>query len=227
MSSPVDLRNPGRPIHVGVVLLNTVTEQLDVAPVGFFSSIGCDFVKDLPPIAISEELRAQALEFIFHWVNEDGSTPAALTGNMKVTPTDSFATCPPLDIVVIGASKLGYEASSVEKEFLRKCYADCAALLCVCGGFEPVLASGLLEGKVATAPRLFYPGLKQMAPGTEWVDKRWVQDTKIWTTGALLNGLDMVAAFGRETWGGEGSLVEHMIRAGFFPTRDVDYKDEL
>ena len=54
-----------------------------------------------------------------------------------------------------------------------------------------------------------------------------MRDEKLWTTGTLLNGLDMIAAFGREMWGGEGSLVEHTIRAGYFPTRNVDYEDEV
>ncbi|PYH94501.1 hypothetical protein BO71DRAFT_419320 [Aspergillus ellipticus CBS 707.79] len=227
MSAPFDLRNPGRPIHVGVVLLNTVTEHLDVAPVGFFNTISKGFVKTLPDFFISDELRAQALDFVFHWVTEDGKTPGALTGNLNVVPTDSFASCPTLDIVFMGASQAGYQSSTTEKEFLRKCYSDCSAFLSVCVGFESILTAGILEGKTATAPRKFLPILQKMAPGTNWVDKRWVQDGKIWTTGELLNGLDMVATFGKETWGGEGSLVEYMIRDGSFPTRDVDYKDEL
>ncbi|RDH27187.1 hypothetical protein BDQ94DRAFT_185145 [Aspergillus welwitschiae] len=227
MSTTFDLRNPGRPIHVGVVLLNTVTEHLDIAPIGFFHNFGKDFIKNLPPFAISPELRSQALDFVTHWVTEDGKTPGSLSGNLKVIPTDSFTTCPPLDIVLIGAGQMGYQATTTEKDFLRKCYAECSAFLSVCGASDALLATGILEGKTATGPLSFLPLFRQMSPGTNWVEKRWVRDGKIWTTGTLLNGLDMIAAFGREVWGGEGSLVEHVLRTGYFPSRDVDYEDEV
>ncbi|RAL08919.1 uncharacterized protein BO97DRAFT_472823 [Aspergillus homomorphus CBS 101889] len=227
MSSPIDLRNPGRPIHVGVILLNTVTEQFDIVPVNFFSVLSREFLKDMPDDFVTDELKAQALDFVFHWVTETGDTPARLTSNLRVVPTDSFATCPPLDIVVLGASKLGYQANEAEKEFLRKSYKDCAAFLTVCGGFEPALAAGILEGQTATGPRFMLPRLRQESPGTNWVEKRYVcsDSGKLWSTGTLLNGLDMVAAFGRSVWGGEGSLVDNMIKKGYFPERDVDYKE--
>ncbi|RAH66396.1 DJ-1/PfpI family protein [Aspergillus aculeatinus CBS 121060] len=225
MSSPVDLRNPGRPIHVGVVLLNTVTEQLDIAPVGFFSGLDRNFLKDMPTEMMDDDSKAQGFDFVYHWVNEDGKTPAKLTTGMNVLPTDSFATCPPLDIILIGASRMGYKANEAEKEFLRKSYNACTAMLCVCGGFEPVLSAGLMEGKTATGPRFLLPMLRELGPGVNWVEKRWVQDGKIWTTGALLSGFDMVAAFGRATWG-DGPLVGNLIKKGGFPERDIDYLED-
>ncbi|QKX62292.1 uncharacterized protein TRUGW13939_09451 [Talaromyces rugulosus] len=146
MSSSIDLSNPGRSIHVGVILLNSVTELLDLAPVGFFSTISYNFLKNLPPLLVSDDVKAKALDIQFHWVTENGQSLAHLTGNLHVSPTDSFATCPPLDIVVLGANQVGYQASDIEKEFLRKCHAECTAFLCICGGFEPALYAGLLEG---------------------------------------------------------------------------------
>ncbi|KAI2893018.1 hypothetical protein CBS76997_1737 [Aspergillus niger] len=150
MFTTFDLRNPGRSIHVGVVLLNTVTEHLDIAPIGFFHNFGKDFIENLPPFAISPELKSQALDFVTHWVTEDGKTPGSLSGNLKVIPTDSFTTCPPLDIVLIGAGQMGYQATTTEKDFLRKCYAECSAFLSVCGASDALLATGILEGKTAT-----------------------------------------------------------------------------
>lgn len=96
----------------------------------------------------------------------------------------------------------------------------------VCGASDALLATGILEGKTATGPLSFLPLFREIAPGTNWVQKRWVRDGKMWTTGTLLNGLDMIAAFGREVWGGEGTLVEHVLLTGYFPSRNVDYEDE-
>ncbi|KAJ5459309.1 hypothetical protein N7530_011253 [Penicillium desertorum] len=220
--SPIDLRNPGRPIRVGVILFNTLTEHLDVAPVGYFSSISREFLKTVP---LPDELKKGALDFTFHWVNEDGKTPGKLTGNMEISPTDSFASCPPLDIAIVGAMSFNYQATEAEIAFLRKTHDDCTALLLVCAGFQPALVAGLLEGKTATAPRPFLATMKQSAPGVNWIQKRYVRDGKIWTTGSLLNGFDMVAAFGRENWGGEGTFIGVLTQEGGWPDRDVDYKD--
>ncbi|KAL4876296.1 DJ-1/PfpI family protein [Aspergillus karnatakaensis] len=223
--SPIDLRNPGRSIHVGVILFNSVTEHLDIAPAGYFSTLSKDFLDHAPPELLPEEFKPLALDIVYHWVTEDGKTPATLTGNLKVLPTDSFETCPTLDIVLIGALVGQYQVSETEKAFLRKAYEDSTALLLVCGGFQPALAAGLLEGKTATAPRPILSTVKKLAPGVNWVEKRYVRDGKIWTTGSLLNGLDMVAAFGRETWGGKRFLVDDFVPEGAWPDRDVDYKD--
>jgi len=123
----------------------------------------------------------------------------------------------------MGANHIAYEPSETELAYIRKVHDDCTALLTVCGGNDPVVRAGLLEGKTATAPRLFLPMFRQKAPGVNWVEKRYVNDGKIWTTGVLLNGMDMVAAFGRSVW---GETVDGLIRSGGWPERDVDYRDD-
>ena len=91
----------------------------------------------------------------------------------------------------------------------------------------PALAAGVLEGKTCAAPRLMLEDLRKQAPGTKWVEKRFVQDGKVWTSGALLNGLDMMRAFALHTWANTGAygLFEGLLQIGHFPLRDVDYKD--
>jgi transcriptional regulator GlxA family with amidase domain len=67
--------------------------------------------------------------------------------------------------------------------------------------------------------------MRHMHPGVNWVTKRWANDGKIWTSGALLNGTDMTKAFVERTWGGEGTYAEFGLRLGGYPYRDVDYAD--
>lgn len=68
--------------------------------------------------------------------------------------------------------------------------------------------------------------LKQKAPQVKWVEKRWVRDDKLWTSGALLNGTDLMTNFIRQTWDvKEDSFIEFMLRACGSVDRDVDYKD--
>lgn len=161
---------------------------------------------------------------------------------------DTFATCPPLDIALMGAHDSGYTLSDGETAYIRKVFSECAAFITICGGSLSALQAGIMAGKTATAPRPFVDFLRKSNPEVNWVVKRWVRDGKLWTSGALLNGLDLMAAFVDEFWGaknyakgsglGDGkddgeevqvqlddSLVEFALRLGAFPRRDVDYKD--
>ncbi|CAG9940584.1 unnamed protein product [Clonostachys rosea f. rosea IK726] len=231
MSSPLNLSNPQRPVHVGVILMNGVTEILDVAPIDFFSGLGQVFANEFPDEIVSPKVKAQAIDFRFHWVSESGpAKPMKLTSGITLEPTDSFESAPPLDIVLIGAHNIGYHPSEVELEYVRKAWGECTAFLTICGGVEVPRLAGLLDGKTATGPRFLLPLLRQQSPKTNWVEKRYVSDGKLWTSGALLNGTDMLAAFAQEIWGKhqtgeEGSLVGMITNMGAWPARDIDYRD--
>lgn len=62
------------------------TEMLDVAPVDLLHGLSKDFSKDLDENVLSPELKSQALDMQFHWVNETGKM-AKLTGGINLQPT--------------------------------------------------------------------------------------------------------------------------------------------
>ena len=139
---------------------------------------------------------------------------------------DTFSSCPPLDIVLLGAQEYGYAPTEAEFKFMRKSYDDCAAFITVCAGSQAALQAGLLKNKSATAPRFALDQFRQLAPETRWVAERWHRDGKLWTSGALVNGLDLMRAFGTEYWGsGEGTLMQYMLDIGHYPQRDLEYGD--
>ncbi|KAE9368232.1 class I glutamine amidotransferase-like protein [Stipitochalara longipes BDJ] len=224
MSDPINLSKPHRTIRAGVILANSETEILDVAPIDIFNGISKKFVHNFPEGILPGHLREQALDIEFHWVNETGKQ-AHLTAGGIINPTDSFATCPPLDIVLMGAHDVKYTLTEAELAFIRKSFDECAAFITICGGFLAALQAGLLEGRTATGPRPMLDGLRQMAPGVKWVEKRWARDGKLWTSGALLNGLDLTRAFVTEYWGGKDTLVEFALALGAYPDRDINYAD--
>ena len=140
---------------------------------------------------------------------------------------DTFAGCPPLDIVLMGAHVHleGYTPSEAELAFMRKSYDDCSAFITICGGFLAPFQAGLFKGKTVAGPRFMLDQLRQSAPETTWVEERWHRDGKLWTSGALLNGLDLIRAFGTEYWGGEGTLLQFALETGHYPQRDLGYAD--
>ena len=126
----------------------------------------------------------------------------------------------------MGANAIGYEMTKAEVDFVRKSWNDCSAYLTICGGVLAPLKAGILGGKTVTAPFGIIPSLQQQHPGTNWVGKRWQRDGKLWTSGASLNGLDLMRAFCSETWGnGSGDLIDKMGKMGAWPVRDVDFND--
>jgi transcriptional regulator GlxA family with amidase domain len=125
----------------------------------------------------------------------------------------------------MGAHGMNYTPSEAELAFIRKAYEESAAFLTICGGFMAPLQAGLFHGKTVTGPRPMLAELKKNAPDANWVEKRWARDGKLWTSGTLLNGLDLMAAFIRETWGVENTLQDFILKFGAVPIRDVDYKD--
>ncbi|KFY75550.1 hypothetical protein V499_04486 [Pseudogymnoascus sp. VKM F-103] len=227
MAQVLDLSNPNRPIHVGVILMGGITEVLDVAPIDMIYSLGKDFISTFPDALVPPSLKARAIDFKIHWVSETGETTySQLTSGLRIVPTDTFETCPPLDIVLIGAHNFGYTPNDSELRFVRKSWETSSAFLTICAGVEVPLQAGLLEGKTVTGPRFLLNELRRNGPKSNWVEKRWVRDGKLWTSGALLNGADLMHNFTSYYWGGGDDTIGALIsKMGGWPNRDVEYKD--
>lgn len=123
--------------------------------------------------------------------------------------------------MLLGAYFPTYKPTEAEIAFIRKAHSESAAFLTICGGFLPAELAGVLDGKTATAPRFMVPELQNQDPRTTWVEKRYVRDGKVWTSGALLNGLDLMRAFMLEYW---PQLTNIAIPLGGWPVRSVDYQ---
>ncbi|KAH7134551.1 class I glutamine amidotransferase-like protein [Dactylonectria estremocensis] len=216
-----NLKTPNRKIHAGVILVKGITEMIDVAPFEFFAWFDKESLKmfNFPP-----EMLEDALDIELHWVTEDGK-PNKLRSGAQLVPTDSFESCPPLDIALMGAHGPEYKLTNSDKAFVRKSYESCSAFLSICGGIFALLEAGLLQDKTVSAPRLLVDTLKTQAPQVNWQDKRWSHDGKIWSSSTLLNGTDLMRAFATETWGGRNGMVEAALDCGHYPDRDVDFND--
>ncbi|KAI0481812.1 class I glutamine amidotransferase-like protein [Xylaria cf. heliscus] len=231
MAQPLNLAKPHRKIHVGVILMNSETEFIDIAPIDMIHGLSRHFVDAIPDELGPPGFKSGAIDMQFHWVSEAGpGTPARASSDLRIVPTDSFETCPPLDIVLVGANGFTYTMSAAELAFVRKSHASCSAFLAVCGGVDVLRAAGLLDGKTATGPRPLLPAWQADSSygTTNWVTKRWVRDGKIWTSGALFNGCDMMSNFARQIWADTPTafIIEYLSKLGAWPDRDIDYKDE-
>ncbi|GAW11011.1 hypothetical protein ANO14919_003500 [Xylariales sp. No.14919] len=228
MAHPIDLAKPHRPINVGVILMKGETEFQDVAPIDMLHGLSRHFISTFPDELGPPGFKDGAIDLEFLWITESGETsPADLTSGLRILPTHSFKTSPPLDIVIIGAHCFGYVPNEAELAFVRKSFDECAAFIAVCGGVDVPRLAGLLEGKTVTGPRLFLDAWRTQSPATNWVEKRWERDGKLWTSGALFNGTDLMHNFIKRTWGATpaGVIGDYAAKVGAWPDRDIDYKD--
>ncbi|RMZ87256.1 hypothetical protein DV736_g5518, partial [Chaetothyriales sp. CBS 134916] len=108
-----------------------------------------------------------------------------------------------LDILVIPGSDPATRPSPATTEFIRShANASTTDILIICTGSFLAAHAGILDGKTATGPLpLVDSHLKKFFPEVNWTDdRRWVVDEsgKLWTSGAITNGLDLVAEYLRK-----------------------------
>ena len=119
---------------------------------------------------------------------------------LTISCKDSIHTCPPLDILLMGGPKPDYRPSPDVKAFLHKQFEHVSAFMTVCTGAFPAAFSGIYKGKIVTGPHGLLPMFIENFKETTWLQQRWVRDGKLWTSGGVTNGLDMMAAYMRETF---------------------------
>lgn len=216
----------GEALKVGVLVVGGGVQLLDLASCDVLSSCDPSYLKigGLPQM---EALLPKAKRIDILYISESGPGPhekltLVSNGNIVITVSGStlmtstlqkrtypnnigfkqhsFETAGKLDYLVIPGPDPKYVTTPAEQEFIRAKNAEVRAVMTVCTGILPALQSGIILGQRATAPRAIIPFLKQVAPDAEWVDKRWTtsEDGRLWTSGSVTNGIDMMAAFVRE-----------------------------
>ncbi|CAL8580329.1 hypothetical protein XPA_006057 [Xanthoria parietina] len=211
--------SPPSPLKVGV-LLCSATQLMDVAPLDMLGMLDKHWVQTAQ---LPEYLASKALDIEYCFINETGESPHPMTGGFKLAVTHSIETCPPLDILLIGGPAPSYRPSEPIQRFIQDQYEHLRAFLTVCTGYIPALYSGILDGKTATAPRGLLPMLKEEKPDVQWVEKRWVRDGKVWSSGAVANGMELMAGFMWDEFEEQRGLTEVMMGMADFAKRGQAY----
>ncbi|KAL8642991.1 MAG: hypothetical protein Q9228_000390 [Teloschistes exilis] len=219
MSNPTRYPNP---LKLGILLFSEGVQFLDVAPIDMLGMLEKSY---LAACGLPQAMVDSGLDVEYHFINEEGKGPNPMTGGFKVHVTHGISDCPPLDILLIGGPPPSYRPSASVQEFLKEQYAHVRAFMIVCTGCNPAIYSGILDHKTATAPLALLPMLKEEAPQVKWVEKRWVRDGKVWSSGAVANGMEMMAGFMREEFGHKKEIVEIVLGMSDVGVRGVDYSE--
>ncbi len=134
------------------------------------------------------------------WKTRD---PVRAGGGMQITPTTTFADCPPLDLICVpgggGMNVLLNDAETLE--FIRVQAGTARYITSVCTGALVLGAAGLLKGKRATTHWMSREMLS--AFGATPVAERVVVDGNIITGGGVTAGIDFALQVAAEVFGPE------------------------
>lgn len=124
-----------------------------------------------------------------HLVARDRAPVPTATG-LTLTPTATFADCPPLDVLCVpgGVGVNAVLGDAVALDFVRRQAATARYVTSVCTGALVLGAAGLLTGRRATthwAAMEFLPAF-----GAIPVEARVVRDGRLITAGGVTSGID-------------------------------------
>ena len=116
--------------------------------------------------------------------------PVTTDRGMRIVPTVTYETCPPLDVVMVpgGPGQQDLMEDEAALGFLRQQAATAKYVTSVCTGSLVLAAAGLLKGKRATC---HWAALEHLKPlGAIPVSERVVVDGNIVTGAGVASGID-------------------------------------
>lgn len=144
--------------------------------------------------------------------------PVLCAKGLSVNPHVSFETCPPLDYLLVpgGQGTRTQVNNSVLLSFLSRQARGCKAVLSVCTGSFLLHAAGLLSGKRATTHWASLDRLRALGD-VDVMERRFVQDGKVWTSAGVSAGTDLMLAF-IASEAGEQAAGKVQFRSEYYPS---------
>ncbi|KAJ7019284.1 class I glutamine amidotransferase-like protein [Mycena alexandri] len=189
------------PVSFGVVLFPAF-QALDVfGPLDALNLLAFQY-----PVNLS--LIAGTLDPVSTKPRSGAMNPMNSNFSESVLPTHTFATAPPLDVLIVPGG-LGTRATDLNDtiDFVRETFPTLQYFVSVCTGAGIAARAGILDGKDATTNKRAWNSTVVWGPQTNWITHaRWVVDGNIWTTSGVSAGLDGMLAFIDAIYGADVAL---------------------
>jgi transcriptional regulator GlxA family with amidase domain len=126
----------------------------------------------------------------------ESDAPIVCANGLSVNPHVSFATCPPLDYLLVpgGQGSRTQVDNPVFIEFIRQQATGCRAVLSVCTGAFLLQRAGLFNGGRATTHWGELPKLRKLSD-VDVVEERFVRTGNTWVAAGVSAGIDLMLAF--------------------------------
>jgi transcriptional regulator GlxA family with amidase domain len=144
--------------------------------------------------------------------------PVRCAKGLSINPQIEFAQCPQLDLLLVpgGEGTRNEVDNSNLIEFIATQAKSCKAVLSVCTGSFLLQRAGLLAGKRATTHWRSLDRLRAFENLTV-VEKRFVEDGKIWSSAGVSAGIDLMLAV-IERFAGEEAAATVQLGAEYYPS---------
>ncbi|KAH9479894.1 Isonitrile hydratase [Psilocybe cubensis] len=186
--------------NMGLILIQPEFQWLDASgPVDYINNHSRAMISHLH---LPGDITDKAPIINWHYISSD-LTPVQPTSGPLQVPTCTFATCPPLDFIVVPGPDPTAQASKEFTEFIQQRVADpgLRGLLMVCTASLMVAQTGVLDGHQACTAKVALKAFSQagiLNKSVKWVgDRRWVVDGKLWSAAGITSGIDLAAEFAR------------------------------
>lgn len=196
--------NNSKPFHIAILIVPPI-QLLDIGPIDLFSMLirsyftACNFPAPLIASAIADaNLRLT-------YVSPDGpnsvaDTTAHLGLYIDAGLDDAVVGPGKVDLLMIPGPPPGLRPSEDVLRFVRSHVEAGVELMTICSGVFVAAYAGVLDGKKATGTRGVMDMLEREFPKVEWVDKRYMRDGKIWSSGGITNGMDLAGVYIKQKW---------------------------
>lgn len=144
--------------------------------------------------------------------------PITCAKGLSINPHASFATCPPLDYLLVpGGQGTRREVNNPALiAFVANQARNCKAVLSVCTGSFVLHTAGLLSGKKATTHWGSLDRLRALGD-VSVVEQRYVQDGNVWSSAGVSAGTDLMLAF-IASIAGEEAAGKVQFAAEYYPS---------
>ena len=191
MATPPNLR-------IAVLLLPDHQNLDVVGPMDYLNNHSQAYLAKIPTV---QHLLAKATILTWYFVS-DTLDPITATSGPKQLPTHTYATCPPVDCILVPGIDPLSSLSEGCTEFVKKKWADPKVLfLTVCTGSLVLAQTGVLDGYHVASNKVALKMLVdagKLNKAVHWVgDARWVKDGRVWSSAGLMSGIDLAAEFAR------------------------------
>lgn len=144
--------------------------------------------------------------------------PVLCDKGLSILPTHTFTDCPSLDYLLVPGGfiiPIEEKLSARVIDFVRDRTPSARAVMSVCSGSFILHQAGVLKGRRAATNWKAIELQKQLADVTT-VEKRWVRDGSVWTSGGVSAGMDMTLAFIADEGGADAASLTQ-LHAEYFP----------
>jgi transcriptional regulator GlxA family with amidase domain len=158
-----------------------------------------DFVGPWEMVSMWKKLAGEPARCL---VVAESVAPVTCAKGLSVNPHASFATCPPLDYLLVpgGQGTRAEAGNPATVGFIAAQAKQAQAVLSVCTGAFLLHAAGLLSGRRATTHWGSLQRLRDLGD-VDVVEERWTRDGNVWCAAGVSAGIDLTLRFIEEVAG--------------------------